>query len=147
MSYIRKSEKELQTVDTLAGSDLIRCVASGASRNVSMTNLINAINSLGSNRLAVVTVDTNYLASLSNDVVLCDVTTGSLLVTLPDAKQSLGKVISVKKSDTGTNDVTVQDGGGNLIDNSATITLSGSGGAMPAAEMISDGSNWYILNA
>ena len=61
MSYIRKSEKELQTVDTLAGSDLIRCVASGASRNIELTNLIASIAaSAGSSaRLAITSVDTN----------------------------------------------------------------------------------------
>ena len=139
-------EIDLDKVDTITGSDYVRVLKSGASRSVTLTNLVSVLNPLLNGTLNVVTSTTNYLASASNDVILMDVTSGGLAVTLPAASISEGVEIQVKKVDTSTNDITVQTAGG-LIDGSATATLSGSGGAKPGASFISDGSNWYILNA
>lgn len=148
MSYYGDNrENRLTKVQTLSGGDLVRVVASGSSRNTTVSNLITALNTLGiGTSLAITTTTTNYLATAANDVVLADVSGGALAVTLPDASISLGKEIQVKKIDGSTNDVTVQTAGG-LIDGSATATLSGSGGARPAASFVSDGADWYILNA
>ena len=146
MSNGTGKEIDLDKVDTLSGSDYIRAIKSGSSRNISLTNLATVLSALLNGTLNVVTSTTNYLASASNDVILMDVTSGGLAVTLPAASISEGVEIQVKKVDTSTNDITVQTAGG-LIDGSATATLSGSGGAKPGASFISDGANWYILNA
>lgn len=139
-------EIDLTKVDSISGSDYVRVVKDGASRIISLTNLVADLNALINGTLSVVTSTTNYLATSANDVILMDVTSGGLAVTLPNAAISEGVLIQIKKIDGSTNDVTVQAGGGN-IDGSATATLSGSGGARPGASFISDGSNWYILNA
>lgn len=139
-------EIDLTKVDTISGSDYVRVLKSGSSRNITLTNLVTVLNSLLNGTLNVVTSTTNYTASAANDVILMDVTASGLSVTLPDAAISEGELIQIKKIDPGTNDVTVQTAGGN-IDGSATATLSGSGGAKPGASFISDGANWFILNA
>ena len=148
MSKFKTPESLLTKVASLSASDLVRVVVGSSSRNITFSNLVNAINSFtGAQKLNVITTTTNYVASSSNDVILCDVTTGSILVTLPDASLVEGCTIYVKKKDTSTNDITVQDAGANTIDGSATATLSGSGGAQPGIGLVSDGANWYILNA
>lgn len=147
MSHGFKTTEALLTKeDTMAVSDIVRVVIGGASRNILLSNFISAINSQLNSVLRVTTVTANYLANLSNDVILADVSSGGVTITLPDATTAEGKIIQVKKSDNSTNDVTVQTAGGN-IDGSATATLSGSGGAMPGASFVSDGTNWFILNA
>lgn len=139
-------EIDLTKVDSMAGSDYVRAIVGGSSRNIALNNFVTTLNPLLNGTLSVVTSTTNYLATAANDVILMNVTSGGLAVTLPDASISEGELIQVKKIDGTTNDVTVQTAGGN-IDGSATATLSGSGGARPGASFISDGSNWYILNA
>lgn len=146
MSNFSKSEGLLTKADTIADGDLVRVVVGGSSRVMLYGTFKTLINSSSNSTKRVVTTTTNYLANSTNDVILADVSGGALAVTLPDATISEGKVIDVKKSDNSTNDVTVQTAGGN-IDGSATVTLSGSGGAMPGISVVSDGANWFILNA
>lgn len=145
-TYGNNREDQLNKVSTMTGNDLVRVVASGASRNITVANLVTLLNTLLSGTIRVVTSTTNYLATASNDVILMDLTSGALAVTLPAASTVEGKIIQIKKIDATTNDITVQTAGGN-IDGSATATLSGSGGAKPGASFVSDGSNWFILNA
>jgi len=144
--YGNNKEPDFNKVNTLTGTDLVRVVASSASRNITWTNLKTLISQECGTTLRVVTSTTNYVATNANDVVLMDLTAGAASMTLPAASIAEGKLIQVKKIDATTNDGTVQTEGGN-IDGSATATLSGSGGAKPGASFISDGSNWFILNA
>jgi len=139
-------ETDLNKVTTLSGNDLVRVVVSDASRNITLTNLIPLVTAANNSIFRVVTSTVNYVASNANDVVLMDLTSGNLSTTLPDATISEGKIIQIKKIDATTNDITVQTNGGN-IDGSATATLSGSGSAKPGASFVSDGTNWFILNA
>lgn len=147
MSNGTGKESSLTKVDTVSGSDYVRVIKSGASRSITVDNFATVIDGLiVGTTLNVVTSTINYLATTANDVVLMDVTAATRTATLPAASSATGKVIQIKKIDGGTNDVTIATVSGN-IDGSATATLSGSGGAKPGASLISDGSNWYILNA
>lgn len=139
-------ETDLTKVDSISGSDGIRVIKDGSSRTILFTNFITTLTPMLSRASSIAKSTTNYLATSSNDVILMDATSGSISVTLPNAAISEGVLINIKKIDGSTNDVTVQTNGGN-IDGSATATLSGSGGARPGASFISDGNNWYILNA
>lgn len=139
-------ESDFTKVDTIAGGDFFRVIKGGSSRSMTVNNVVTLLNPLLNSTLNVVTSTANYLATAANDVILMDVTAGGLSVTLPAASANTGVLIQIKKVDTGTNDITIQTISGN-IDGSATATLSGSGGAMPGAAFISDGSNWFILNA
>lgn len=139
-------EIDLTKVSTLSGSDYVRAIKDGSSRNIALTNLVAVLSPLLNSTLNVVTSTTNYLATAANDVILMDLTAGALSVTLPAASANEGVLIQTKKIDVTTNDLTVQSVSG-TIDGSATATLSGSGGAKPGASFISDGANWYILNA
>lgn len=138
-------EVNLTRVESISGNDLIR-VVTDRSRNITLSNLVNVLNDLLNSTQRVTTSTSNYLASNANDVILMDLTSGALSVTLPAASTATGKLITVKKIDGTSNDITVQTNGGN-IDGSATVTMSGSGGAKTSAAFISDGSNWFILNA
>lgn len=139
-------ETDLTKVTTMASSDIVRVVVGEASRNILLSNLIPIVTAANNSIFRVVTSTVNYVASNANDIVLMDLTSGNLSTTLPDAAISEGKIIQVKKIDVSTNDLTMQTNGGN-IDGSATATLSGSGGAKPGASFVSDGANWFILNA
>jgi len=148
-NYGENRESSLNKADTMSGSDYIRAVISGESRNISLTNLVSVIGPLLSSFSRVITSTTsttNYQATISNDVILMDLTLGDLSVTLPVASTCEGKIIQIKKIDATTNDITVQTSG-ETIDGAATATLTGSGGSRPGAAFISDGANWYILNA
>lgn len=145
-NYGDNRESTLTKVATVSANDLFRVVASGASRNITLTNLVSVIDPLITKANTVQSVAANYIASASVNVVLADVSGGGISVTLPAASISEGVLIQVKKTDASTNDITVQTAGGN-IDGSSTATLSGSGGARPGASFICDGSNWFILNA
>ena len=146
-NYGDNREDVLTKVTTLSGNDKVRVVKDGSSRNILVSNFITTLTSLGlGSSLNVTTTTTNALASVSSDVILCDVSGGAIVVNLPDATTALGKVIHVKKIDGSSNDVTVAALVGD-IDGSPWATLSGSGGAKPGAAFVSDGSNWYILNA
>ena len=146
MSQFTKDEASLTKVDTMSVSDYVRVIAGGSSRSISLNNLATLINALAGSTFAVITSTTNYVATNATDILLMDLTAGDLSATLPAATISEGKVIQIKKVDSSTNDITVQTEGGD-IDGSTTVTMSGSGGAMPGASFVSDGTNWFILNA
>lgn len=146
MSEFSKKESSLNPVDTMSASDLVRVLIGGSSRSISLTNIASVINGLAGTTYQVITSTTNYVATNATDILLMDLTSGALSATLPAANISEGKVITVKKIDATTNNLTVQTEGGN-IDGASTATLSGSGGAKPSAAFVSDGSNWFILNA
>lgn len=143
-------EPELTKTETLANSDFVRVVNSGVSRNMRFDKFVEASAGVsGGDNVNTVVVNTNYVATLNDDVIFVDVTSGNLNITLPTIASS-GKQFTVKKIDGSTNDVIVQGTGGQTIDGSVTVTLSGSGGAKPASEFTSQTGSpdqWYITNA
>ena len=83
-----------------------------------------------------------YTAALyPGEVILCNATTGAITVTLPDATKTIN-FYSVKKTDTGTNNVTVNTSSSQTIDGGSTAVIS-----VPYVSLTfaSDGSNWYII--
>lgn len=89
--------------------------------------------------LNVVTKNANYSAS-PGDVVLCDTTAGGFVITLPSAGANPNKSVTVKKTSTDSNNVTVAatefiDGGGSAIFFAAYTSLT----------FVSDGANWWIV--
>lgn len=76
-------------------------------------------------------------------VVLADASSGSLTVSLPSAAgANKNRMISVKKTDSTFNTVTISANGSETIDGSGTVVITVQNACVM---MISDGSNWYIL--
>ncbi len=136
-------ESDLTLIDSLSGSDTVRVIKDGASRQETLTNFLaslNAIGGLGSGN--VITLTGNYIATNSSSYILCDTASVAITVTLPLASSAEGFVLTVKNID-GANNVTVQAQGAETIDGSATDTLAN----LSAAGYLSDGSNWFVVNA
>lgn len=81
------------------------------------------------------------VATDNRKVVLADATAGAFTVTLP-AAPATDMVLTVKKSDSGTNAVTV-DGNGKTIEGSATLPLVSQ---YDFLTIIYNGTSWFILH-
>lgn len=88
-------------------------------------------------------VQTVYAHATLGDssVVFVNSSSNNIVVTLPSAGSVSGRIYTIKK--TSSNNVVQLLGDGNLIDSSNYFTLSS--GNIGAIKVISNGSNWYIL--
>lgn len=146
--YGNGREPDLTKVDTLSASDTVRVVASGASRNIRFDTLKALIIAQSSVVYPLTTTTTNYILGEGNGILLCDVSGGAITVTLPAASSTtIGKSFIIKKKDNSTNNVNVQANGAETIDGSNSLVLSGGGGSMPSIEIVTDGTEWFIVNA
>lgn len=116
-------------------------ISAGEIRQATVSALGEALNLNNNN---VTTTTANYILTTANRYLLCDTTSGDISVTLPDAANLSGTVFTVKKTVT-ANQVTVQGTGGDTIDSSATSILAA--GSRGFVEVVSDGSNWFIIGA
>lgn len=93
--------------------------------------------------MAIRTITVDSTVELSDTVILCDATSGNLVVDLPATTGNAGQTYFLKKIDTGANKVTVS---GNviteLIDRSPTAVLTV---VDEAITVITNGNNWHIL--
>lgn len=89
------------------------------------------------------TKTTNYTALATDDVILCDATSGAITVTLPAASTMTRRELHIKKTDTSTNKVTVDGNGSETIDSLTTVVLHSKDAFI---RIVSDGSNWQLLN-
>lgn len=83
-----------------------------------------------------------YTATLADDVILCDATSAAFTVTLPAAASSTGKILTIKKTDSSANAVTLDGNSSETIDGATTKKLATRYSGM---KIICDGSNWHIL--
>lgn len=75
-------------------------------------------------------------------IVLCNAASGAITVNLPAAASNNNRAIIIKKTDSSTNDVTIDGNASETIDGDTTITI---GSQYNAAMMVCDGSNWSIV--
>lgn len=92
--------------------------------------------------LNVVSKAATYLATASDDVILCDATSGAFDIDLPTAVGITGKVYTIKKTDVSANVVTVDGNTTETIDDLTTQDLTGQ---YDACKIVSDGANWQII--
>lgn len=85
------------------------------------------------------TISTNTTAS-THDVYLCS---GSIILTLPAAASSTGKVYTIKKTDANFSSITIDGNASETIDGATTTTLNTVGETL---KIVCDGSNWVILD-
>ena len=98
----------------------------------------------GSGILAVSSKTTTYTAATSDDLLLVSGASASWTLTLFTAVGNTGKVLKIKRTDnTIANTVTVDGNGSETIDGSTTVVLCLK---YQDLEIVSDGTNWQILN-
>ena len=83
---------------------------------------------------------TSSTSTISNDITLATAGAGGITLTLPAAAS--GKVVTVKKVDTGAGNVTLDPPGSVTIDGAATKVLYHQYETMTC---VSDGTNWFIV--
>lgn len=93
--------------------------------------------------LNVTSVSALYNSTSSDDVILCDASGGAFTVNLFSAVGNNGKVLTIKKTDSSFNQVTIDPNSTETIDLVSTRSLSTDGETI---KIISDGSNWHILD-
>lgn len=86
---------------------------------------------------------TTQSLTTSNQYVLCDATSGAFSVTLPTAGDFSNRVMTIKKTNTNINDVTIETALSETIDGASNLVLTGAN--RPAAKLLSDGANWWLV--
>lgn len=142
------------TLSNIARSSIASGTAYGAVVNDSSGNLTsiapgtsgNVLKSDGTSwtsgtfttaNLAVTSKTANYTATGSDDVILCDATSGAFTITLPSAASNTGKVLRLKKTDSSTNAVTISG----TVDG---ITSRALDSQYETLTTFSDGTNWRV---
>jgi hypothetical protein len=98
----------------------------------------------GSKRIETFTASktSNYIATIEDDIVLCDSSGGTFTVTLPAAASSTGKVLRIFKTDSSFTAVTIDGNGAETINGSATTTINTQ---YEQVTLACNGTAWFIL--
>ena len=86
--------------------------------------------------------DSPYSVLDADDLILADATGGDIVVDLPTAATSEGRLITVKKTDGSANTVTIDPSGAELLDGAANLILASQ---HEVAGIVSDGTEWWIV--
>ena len=84
----------------------------------------------------------NYTATIFDEVVLADATSGNVTISLPTSVGNGGKNFKVKKVDASANTVTVDPNSSQTIDGAATKVLSSQ---YAFINIVSDSNNWFEI--
>jgi hypothetical protein len=95
-----------------------------------------------STKLSPTTKSSNYVATLTDDVILVDATSASVTITLPTTASALGRTYFIKKIDSSANSMVIQPNGAEVIDNA---TSKSSVIQYESFTIVSDGTKWWIL--
>ncbi|MNG66028.1 GDSL-like Lipase/Acylhydrolase [compost metagenome] len=89
------------------------------------------------------TVTATTTALISDWTIKCDATSGAFTINLPAASTVTGIVFNIKKINNSANDITVDPNGAELIDGSATFTITTFNQSITIQ---SDGTTWSIIS-
>lgn len=78
----------------------------------------------GTGLLSRVAITSDLTLTTSHTLVLCDTSSGPIVVTLPPASANGGRLYHIKKADASSNTVTVDGDGADTIDDGATAVLT-----------------------
>jgi hypothetical protein len=92
--------------------------------------------------VTIATVTANYTALITDQVILCNATSGLLTVSLYTAVGNEGRVLEIKKIDTSTNRVVIDPSGVETVDGRSTIAMRFRGDSI---KLVSNGVEWAIL--
>ena len=93
--------------------------------------------------VTIATKTTAYTLTATDSVVLADATSAALTVTLPSAVGIAGRQYTIKRINSGSNNVNIGTTSSQTIDGSASKSI---GAQYSAATLVSDGANWQIVN-
>lgn len=137
-------QTDLQTaLDTKAASSTVN-------NHLSNYNNPHAVTAkqVGAYSQAIVTKTTDYTATLDDQVIVCDASSGAVTITLPTAASALssgrGHVYCIFKKDSTSNDVIIDANGSETIDGELTFNLVAQ---YESIKVISDGTEWLIIEA
>lgn len=91
---------------------------------------------------SVVTKTAAYTATTSDHTILCNATSGAIVITLPPASSATGLILHVKKIDSSVNSVTVDGNSSEEIDGSTTQVITN---RYDSIMMTCDGTEWHIV--
>lgn len=117
-----------------------------AGANITITNgngsiTIASTGGGGGGTLTVSTKTANYTMTNSDDVILCDTSSGALTITMQSAASATSKAYKVKVI--GNNACTIDAAGADTIDGDADLVLTVKN---TAVDLISDGGTaWYVF--
>ena len=83
-----------------------------------------------------------YTVTTADDVVVCDSSGGAFTITLFTAVGNTGKVLTIKKTDSSSNAVTVDGASSETIDGATTVGIVAQNDAV---KIVSDGTEWWII--
>ena len=132
---------DTQISRTAANTLTIDNNASGAA-NLILTGNFQSQGSIFLKTVSKVFADSPYSVATSDNIIFCNATGGSMTVTLPSAVTFASRTLTVKRTNTTANTVTVGSAAG-TIDGAATYIIPG--GTLNSITVISDGPNWYII--
>lgn len=92
-------------------------------------------------KISSITSNTTLTSTDGLEIILADATSGAITVTLPAAASSSGRTLTIKKTDSSVNLVTVDGNASETIDGDLTKKL---GFQYDFMEISCDGSNWHI---
>lgn len=83
-----------------------------------------------------------YTATSSDDVIPCNASGGAFTVTLPAASGLSGMILTIVKTDSSFNAVTIDGNASETINGATTTTLNTQ---YESVQIVCDGSNWFIV--
>jgi len=132
---------DTQISRTAANTLTIDNNASGAA-NLIVTGNLQAQGAIYLKTVLKVFADSPYSVAASDTIIFCNATGGNMTVTLPSAASHTGRNLTVKRTNTTANTVTVGSAAG-TIDGAASYIIPG--GTLNSITVVSDGTNWYII--
>jgi hypothetical protein len=139
-----KMANDYVTADHLrddASTDGNRAVTTNHIRDAAVTRT-----KLATGAVAKITVTASktgaYTATSSDDLIPCSASGGAFTVTLPAAASNTGMVVTIKKTDSSSNAVTVDANGAETIDGATTVALSSQ---YEAITLACDGTGWHVI--
>jgi hypothetical protein len=96
----------------------------------------------GAKDLTVSSKAASYTVTNSDELLLCDATSGAITLTLPTAVGVSGRVFVIKKTDSSANKVTLDGNSSETIDGATTFDLWLQ---YQSVTIVSNGSNWVII--
>lgn len=90
----------------------------------------------------IVNTSSNYTTSITDNIIMCNASSGSLNVTLPTAVNNSGKLFTIKKIDSTFNKVFILTQNNETIDGELNCFLETPG---EYVDLVSDNTNWQII--
>ncbi len=133
----------IQSGATSASHTLTLPISQGAASTFLKNNGSGALSwdSVSSASSAYATKTTNYTITSSDDIIAGDASGGAITITLPTAVGIAGRLFTVKRINSGSNNVTVATTSSQTIDGDTTQVLVLQ---YTSIDVVSDGSNWII---